>query len=66
MKLVPKNTTLQICTSTTAIEIAYISKMVLNYEVQTILQDMYQNCRLLRFIIHKWPYKMTNTNQILK
>jgi hypothetical protein len=53
MKLVPKNTTLQICTSSTATEIAYISKMILNYEVQTMLQDMYQDCRLVCFIIDK-------------
>jgi len=53
MKLVPKYTTLQICTSSTAIEIAYISKTILHYEVQTILQDMYQDCRLVYFIIHK-------------
>jgi len=66
MKLVPKYTTLQICTSSTAIEIAYISKTILHYEVQTILQDMYQDCRLVYFIIHKWPYKMTSTHQIFK
>jgi len=53
MKLVTENTTLQMCTSSTAIEIAYISKMVVNYEVQTILQDMYQDCRLVCFRIHK-------------
>lgn len=50
MKLVTENTALQICTSSTATAIAHISKMVMNYEVQTILQDMYQDCRLVCFI----------------
>jgi hypothetical protein len=39
MKLVTENTTLQNCTSNTGTEIAYISQMVTNYKVQTILQN---------------------------
>lgn len=66
MNLITENTTLKICTSSTATGIAYISKMVMNYEVQKILQDMYQDCKLFCFIIHKWTYKMTDTNQIFK
>lgn len=66
MKLVTENTTLQIRTSSTATETVYISKMVTNYKVQTILQDMYQDCRLLCFITHKWTYKMSGTHQIFK
>jgi hypothetical protein len=43
MKLVTESTTIQNCTPSTAIGIAYISTMVMNYEVQTILQDIYQD-----------------------
>jgi hypothetical protein len=66
MKLVTENTTLQICTSSTDTETAYTSRMVMNYAVQTILQDMYQDYRLVCFIIHNWTYKMTDTHKIFK